>query len=114
MQLFGLVRQFGGTLVWAGVLVYLIHESAVTVQAFAGRTSITNLVLDLAGHLNATVTSSVSLSGIASILWALEHRRHRKTRERLTGRITALEMRLDPNRSSSELTTEGTTRSRDL
>lgn len=113
-ELIGLVRQFGGTVIGAGVGIYLIHETAATVQAFAGRTSIANLLLDVAAHANVTVIGSVSLTGVTGVLWFLELRRHRKTRERLTGRVAQLELQIDPNRSSSELTTLGTTRLRDL
>jgi hypothetical protein len=114
MQLMTLIRQFGNTVIWASVVIYLIHATADTVKAFAGRTSVANFVVALAAHLNATVVGSVTLTGVTSCLWALEYRRHRKTRERLTGRITDMELRLDHNRTSSQLTTEGTTRIGDL
>jgi hypothetical protein len=111
-----LVRQFGNTAIWASVVIYLIRATADTVKAFAGRTSDANFnfVVALAAHLNATVVGSVTLTGVTSCLWALEYRRHRKTRQRLTARITDLELRLNPNRTSSQLTTEGTTRTGDL
>jgi len=108
------MRQFGSTIIWAGVAIYLIHELAATTRAFAGRASAASFIVDLAAHLNASVVGSVSVAGVTSILWANEYRRHRKTRERLTGRITMLELKIDPNRSSSGLTTQGTTHSRDL
>jgi hypothetical protein len=114
MQAMTLLRQFGSTLIWASVVAYLIHETADSVKAFAGRTSVANFVVALAAHLNATIMGSVTLTGMTSGLWAFEYRRHRKTRERLTGRITALEKKLDSGRESSELTTEGTTRIGDL
>lgn len=114
MQLMTIVRQFGSTLIWACVVAYLIHEAADSVKAFAGRTSVASFVVALAAHLNATVVGSVALTGVTGSLWAFEYRRHRKTRERLTARITDLEKRLDPKRDSSLLTTEGTTRIGDL
>ncbi len=113
-EIVALIRQFGSTVVWACVVLYLIHETAETVKAFAGRTSVANIIVDLAAHLNATVTISVTVAGVTSLLLALEHKRHRKTRKRLTGRITQLELIIDPNRSSSQLTTEGTTPIGDL
>lgn len=114
VQAMTLIRQFGSTLIWAGVVLYLIHETADTVKAFAGQSSVANFVVDLAAYLNATVMGSVALTGVGGGMWVLEYRRHRKTRERLTARITSLEKKLDPNRASSELTTEGTTRIGDL
>ncbi len=113
-QILGLVRQLGSTVVWATVVIYLIHEAATTFQAFAGRTSIANFVVNLAAKLNATVEASVALTGITTGLWLNEYRRHIKTRRRLTERNAALELRLDPKRESSLLTPEGTTRKGDL
>jgi hypothetical protein len=109
-----LIRQFGGTIIWAVVVIYLIHKGGETVQAFAGRTSVTNLGMDFAAKLNATITASVTLTGVTSLLWLNEYRRHRKTRERLTSRITELELRIDPRRESSRLTSQGTTQIGDL
>jgi hypothetical protein len=109
-----MIRQFGGTLIWAGVVAYGIYVAGNTFKAFAGQTSIANFVVELAAHVNITIAISVSVSGVASVMWYLEHKRHRKTRERLTSRISQLEKILDPNRQSSRLTTEGTTRVGDL
>lgn len=113
-QIIGLVRQFGSTLIWAGVLVYFIHATSETLEAFAGQTSRANLIVSLSAHVNLTIALSVTLAGVATAIAALEYRRHRKTRERLTARITQLELILDPNRQSSMLTTQGTTREGDL
>ena len=113
-QIVGLIRQFGSTLIWAGVVVYLIQVAGTTIRAFAGQTSIANLVVALAGHLSIRIAVTVSLAGVTGALWGLEYRRHRKTRERLTKRITYLETLIDPKRLSSKLTSEGTTRIGDL
>ena len=94
-------------------MIFLIRETAETFQAFAGRTSVANVILGMAAHLNATVAVSVTLTVTTGLLYALEYRRHRKTRERLTARVTELEKLIDPNRTSSSLTREGMTRSGD-
>lgn len=112
-QAVDLVRRFGNSAIWAGVTVFLIRESANTIQAFAGRNSVANLAFEIAGKLNATVEASVALSGVSLGLWVNECRRHRNTRKRLAERTTTLELRLDPNRESSQLTPEGTTRKGD-
>lgn len=113
-QCFGLVRQFGSTLIWASVVGFLIREAGRTLRAYAGRTSIANVILSLSAHVNITVVISVTLAGVTSLLWGWEIRRHRRTRERLTGRITKLELLIDPGRKSSLLTPLGTTREGDL
>lgn len=112
-EVFGLLRQFGNTLIWAGVTCYFIYSGARTFQAFAGKSSIANLALQIAAHINIVITASVALTGLTTGLWANECRRHKNTRRRLTARTEALELRLDPKRESSLLTREGTTREGD-
>jgi hypothetical protein len=113
-QAVSLLRQFGSQILWVSLLAYLIRESADTFQAFVGRTSSANVILGVAAGVNITVAISVTVSLAASALWLLEYKRHRRTRERLTGRITDLELKLDPGRTSSLLTRQGTTRRGDL
>ena len=112
-EIIGLLRQFGNTLIWAAVTCYFVYSGAKTFQAYAGKVSIANLALQIAAHINIVIAASVALSGLTTILWANECRRHRSTRKRLTARTEALELRLDPKRESSLLTREGTTREGD-
>jgi hypothetical protein len=112
-EMFSLIRQFGNTLIWAGVTCYFVYHGAKTFQAFAGRESIASLVVEVAAHVNLVITASITLSGVTTALWANECRRHKNTRKRLTARTEALELRLHPKRESSLLTREGTTREED-
>jgi hypothetical protein len=112
-EILGLIRQFGNSIIWAIVTVFIVYEVAQTFQAFAGKTSVADLALKIASQINLTVGASLTISGVTSALWANECRRHRKTRKRLTERSAALELRLDPHRESSLLTREGTTREGD-
>lgn len=112
-EVLGLVRQFGNSIIWAGVTLFLIFEVAQTFQSFAGRTSVADLALKIATQLNLTVEASLTLTVVTSGLWANECRRHRNTRKRLTDRTGVLELRLDQGRDSSLLTREGTTREGD-
>lgn len=112
-QTIDLFRRFGNSLIWAAVTCFLIWQTKQAVQSFAGRTSIASLIFEVAAKLNATVTASVALSGVSLGLWVNECRMHRRTRKRLAERTAALELRLDPNRESSQLTPEGTTRKGD-
>lgn len=109
-QILGLVRQFGNTIVWAAVCIYLIYQAGATLRAFAGRTSVADLLLSIAGHVSITVTISMTLTLTMTGMYLLEYRRHRITRERLTKRILQLELQIDPNRTSSGISTQGTTR----
>jgi hypothetical protein len=108
-EILGLVRQFGNTVIWACVCFYLISQAGVTLRAFAGKTSAANLLLSIASKVSITVDISVAISVAMTGMYLYEYRRHRKTRERLTARITVLEKRIDPSRSSSGISTEGTT-----
>jgi sensor c-di-GMP phosphodiesterase-like protein len=112
--LFSLIRQFGNTVIWAAVCMYAITQIGETLRAFAGKTSAANLLLSIAAHVSLTVGVSVAVSVGMTGMYLYEYRRHRKTRERLTVRITELETRLDPKRSTSGISTQGTTLTGDL
>jgi hypothetical protein len=112
-EVFELVRQFGNPIIWASVTCFLIYAVMRTLEAFAGRVSVADLALKIVGHLDVAIAASVTLSGLTSTLWINECRRHRNTRKRLTERSEKLERLLDPNRESSRLTREGTTRKGD-
>ncbi len=112
-NIFSLLRQYGNSMFLTAVLLYAIKKGSESLVAFAGKTSIASLALKLATELNSTVSISVTIAGLTSFLYWNEFRRHRKTRERLTSRITMLELKLDPNRSSSSLTSQGMTQDQD-
>lgn len=112
-NVFALLRQYGNTLALMAVLLYAIRKGSESLVSFAGKTSIASLALKLATELNSTVSISVTVAGLTSFLCWNEFRRHRRTRERLTSRITELELRIDPNRSSSSLTSQGMTQEED-
>jgi hypothetical protein len=113
-ELFGLVRQFGNTAIWAAVCLSLIFEVGTTLRAFAGRTSAANLLLSIASNVSITVEVSVAISVTMTGMYLFEYWRHRKTRERLAARITHLEKQIDAKRSTSGISTEGTTLIGDL
>jgi hypothetical protein len=95
----------------AWVLVAYFAFSAL--EAMAGKTTSIfvqwgkNLVTDL------RVVVSISLAGLAGLWGLLERRERQRTVVRLHQRIKELETRIDPKRSSSTLTTRGTTNPRD-
>jgi hypothetical protein len=113
-SIFNLIKRFGHQLTWAAFLGYVAHETAEVFIAYAGRTSNANLAVRIAANLNVAVTISLAATGLSIALYLRERKLHRKTRERLTERITVLELRLDPARTSSRLTSEGLTRREDL
>jgi hypothetical protein len=75
------------------------------VKSVAGRT--TEIIFSLLA--NVSVTAAFTLTGFAA-LWAVGERYFRyKKVEYLTGRVRDLELRLDRQRSSSQLTPQGRT-----
>ena len=108
-EILGLVRQFGNTIIWAGVCLFFIEQAGTTLRAFAGRNSNANLLLNIASKFSVTVDISIAISVAMTGAYLYEYRRHRKTRERLTARITQLETYIDKKRSTSGISTEGTT-----
>ena len=86
---------------------------SVAATAFAGKESIENLSVSFLANIKVVWGLSISLSGISISLYFRERAKHRETRERLTGRVAELELKIDPTRASSHLTTEGLTRKED-
>jgi hypothetical protein len=112
-NIFKLIRKHGGTIAVCTLVAYCVHETSRTFIAYAGKTSMANLVFNLFAHLEAVWTLSLTMTGVSVMLYLRERKLHRKTRDRLTDRIAELELRIDPNRTSSLLTPEGLTRKED-
>ena len=112
-HVFSLLRRHGGALCTCFVIGYLVHEVAQAFIAYAGKASIADLTLKVLANVSFVWTMSLTLSGISITLYVRERRLHRNTRERLTARVTELELKLDPSRTSSLLTSRGTTRKGD-
>jgi hypothetical protein len=112
-HIFSLARKQGGLLAICGTVVWCAHEFSKVAIAYAGGTSFADITVKVLGSIQAVWTLSISVSGISIALYWRERSLHRKTRERLTRRITELEIRIDPSRTSSKLTSEGLTRKED-
>lgn len=112
-HIFRLARKQGGLLLISAVVAYSAHEFSIAAIAFSGKTSIADVTLKVLASIKTVWTLSISLSGISVTLFLRERSLHRNTRERLTKRITELELRIDPQRTSSKLTSQGLTRKED-
>ena len=104
---------------WGGlaVIFYWIYRS---VDAVTGQTTYADI--DIAFNALANLRSSLALGAVAVLIslaflgvWygILQRNLRRKTVERLQKRVKELEKQMDPNRTSSELTTRGETRPED-
>lgn len=94
-------------------MAYIARQVSLAFIAFAGKESNANLVLNLMSNVNFVFTGSVAMSGLSVSLYLRERVQHRNTRRRLAARITELELKIDPTRTSSQLTEEGLTRRED-
>jgi len=112
-HVFSLLRRHGANVVMWSVLGWTAHEVALVFIAYAGKASVADLTLRILANVSVVWSLSLTLSGVSVSLYVRERRLHRKTRERLTARITELEIKIDPKRTSSLLTSQGTTRKGD-
>lgn len=90
-----------------------MYQGSIAVQAFAGRTSSANFQIGFLANVSFVWSVSLTVSGLSIGLYLRERKLHQKTRERLAGRITELELAIDPARESSKLTPKGLTRKED-
>ena len=112
-HVFSLLRRHGAAIaMWLGI-GWCAHEISKTFIAYAGRDSIADLTLRVLANISVVWELSLTLSGISVTLYVRERKLHRDTRERLTARVTELELKIDPKRTSSHLTPRGQTRKDD-
>ena len=93
-----------------GSLIAIAWFCSTAVRALAGQETFTDIGISVLGDLRINDGLAYIL-GIGGMSYGYgQHRLRRKVTERLTKRTTGLEERLDPDRSSSGVTTQGTTR----
>jgi hypothetical protein len=112
-HVFSLLRRHGAHIVRWATLGWCVREIALVFIAYAGKSSLADLSVRVLANVSVVWSLTVTLSGVSVTLYLRERQLHRKTRERLTARITELELKLDPKRTSSLLTPKGTTRKGD-
>jgi len=112
-HVFSVLRRHGNTVgFWIG-MAYIARQVSLAFIAFAGKESNASLAFNLMSNVNFVFTGSVAISGLSVSLYLRERAQHRNTRRRLAARITELELKIDPTRTSSQLTEEGLTRKED-
>jgi hypothetical protein len=112
-EIFSAIRRHTGLVVPWLVVAYISKHLFEALALFAGKQSNANLNFSFWGHVSVVWSISITLAGFSAALYWRERRLHRATRERLTQRDTNLELKLDTNRTSSLLTSKGTTRKED-
>src|SRR5271166_6432495 len=112
-HIFSVLRRHGNAVgFWIG-MAYIARQVSLAFIAYAGKESTASLAFNLMSNVNFVFTGSVAISGLSVSLYLRERAQHRDTRRRLTARITELELKIDPTRTSSQLTEEGLTRKED-
>lgn len=108
----GFIRVVRTVFIVGGV-IWVASYAKDAFIAFAGKHTDANLAFNVLANLHADRWFAY-LFGVGGAGYGLVERRlKRRTIERLTARTEELELRLDPARTSSQLTPEGTTRRED-
>lgn len=101
--------------IWVFGLVVVAYFGFHALQKMAGQNTSVSIALSLifTAFAELKFVFMIGLTGV-SIIWAVGERRLRYRKvEYLQGRIKTLEMAVDPNRTSSQLTAEGKTNPND-
>ena len=112
-KLFALVGSNARTVVITAGVCASVWFVTDAFKAYAGKQSEANMWFGFLADIRMVYTVSVTLAISGVVLYLRERKLHRQTRERLAGRITELELRIDPSRRSSKLTSQGLTREDD-
>ena len=104
-----LVEKLGKPfIVMVGLVAIVYFGIYMPIEASRGQKTIITFVLKWIGDFNVHVALAWG-STVGCCGWAITERKKRlREREERDDRIKKLEMQLDPNRSSSNLTTDGT------
>lgn len=112
-HIFSLIRRHGNLgITWFGA-GWCAYQARAVLIAYAGKQSIGKLSVSVLANLHVVFVLSITVGGTSVMLYLRERRLHRRTRDRLTDRVSELELKLDPSRTSSLLTPEGLTRKED-
>lgn len=89
---------------------FVVYQTGLTIQAFAGKITDADVLIGfITGGSGTTITISATLN-LGLLAWGLRERRlRRRLIKQTTDRPKELELRLNPNRSSSGLTPDGRT-----
>ena len=103
------------TLIVCGAVCLCVYFMRDAIIAFAGKTSKAdfNLIASSFVDMKVQIGLTILLGGSGWVYGLRQRSLRRNTVERLSTRNSELEQRLDPNRSSSQLTNRGTTRKED-
>ena len=97
-----------------GAIVFIARYGFLSIQALAGRNTLTDIGINFLGKVEVAV-SIAWISAMLGVMYGLKQRKLRRdTVERLQNGNKQLENKLDPNRTSSKLTSRGASRPEDV
>lgn len=91
----------------------MAYFAKVSVESLAGKTTLADLGVNAFFGIDYKQVIAYSVAGRCFLLYRSEKRLRKETTERLTNRVTGLELKIDPSRTSSEITPSGDTNPRD-
>lgn len=112
-HIFGVIRRHGNFGAGCVTFGFCFYEASLALRAFSGQISVANIQFGFLANVSFVWSVSLTVSGLSIGLYLRERKQHRDTRERLSRRITDLELAIDPSRESSKLTPRGETRRED-
>ncbi len=96
-----------------GALIVVGYWGLEAIRALAGSSTFADISVDFLTEINVSVALAWSVGVFGGVYGYKQRHLRRNTVERLQGRIRELEAMIDPQRSSSKLTTRGDTRPED-
>ncbi|NOX27851.1 MAG: hypothetical protein GXP21_06660 [Gammaproteobacteria bacterium] len=109
----GLVSITNSLIKW-GAIVLLARYIYLSIDALAGNTTLADIGISFLGEVEVSVTIIVVTAVISVIYGFLQKKLRKDTVEKLQTRIIELELKIDPSRSTSNLTTRGDSRPEDI
>lgn len=94
---------------WGGVIGGLYVGVYLPVSALAGDVTVATIAIDFLTSFKVNTTVSVTLAGGGVLYGYRERRLRQRTIARLQGHIRRLERKVNPERTSSNLTPQGRT-----
>lgn len=105
-------NNFNNLVKWLG-LSFIAFMGFLSINSLSGNYTIAEIGIEFASSFKVNTAVSY-VFGLSGVLYGLFERDLRKrTIERMSKRTTELELSIDPNRSSSNLTPRGNTRPED-
>jgi hypothetical protein len=98
---------------WGGI-VAIFYFLSQGIDSLAGKNTISNIAISLFADLKINQYLSYAIGFGGTGYGLVQRNLRRSTIKRLQGNIVSMEKAIDPDRSSSNLTLEGCTRSEDL